>query len=644
MKHLNCIELVLALASLIVATGRTGAAPVGTAFTYQGRLIDGTNVANGQYDLQFVLFDAASGGNPVGPTNLFAPVAVSNGQFTLALDFGDLPFDGSARWLEVGVRTNGAVGGFTTLTPRQAVTPTPYAIHALTLEPRPGMTGYYSTVGGGSDNSSGGEGATVGGGVANSSPGGWATIGGGMLNSSGGQFATVAGGYSNESGWGADWATIGGGYHNRVPAYAVYGTVAGGAYNVSSGQYATVGGGCTNASIGLGATVGGGYQNTSSNDFVTIGGGVGNTSGGYAATVGGGYYNQSRSWAATVAGGDWNEVESGSDRATIGGGEENVILGGAHNATICGGQENYVREGGFYATVGGGEQNQNGAAWATIAGGGGNSIGTDSSYSTIGGGEGHSIAREAWNSTIGGGEYNLIGTQTDGATIGGGAQNAIRDSADAATIGGGNGNVVGSNAKYAAIPGGSSNEAAGGWSFAAGRRAKARAPGAFVWGDSTDADVASTNANSWTVRASGGVTFFTATNLSSGAVLSAGSGSRSSLSDREAKDDVQSLDGRAVLEQLARVPLSSWRYKAQGPGVRHVGPMAQDFHAAFGVGEDERHISSVDADGVALAAIQGLNEKVETGKRKVEELEKENVELKARLAALEQLLKAQIQK
>ena len=67
-----------------------------------------------------------------------------------------------------------------------------------------------------------------------------------------------------------------------------------------------------------------------------------------------------------------------------------------------------------------------------------------------------------------------------------------------------------------------------------------------------------------------------------------------------------------------------------------------------GIRKDERHISSVDADGVALAAIQGLNEKVESGKRKtetrMEQLEKENVELKARLGVLEQLLKAQIQK
>ena len=106
MKHLNCIKFLLALASLTAATGRIGGAPVGTPFTYQGRLAEGGSPASGQYDLQIVLFDAASGGNPAGPTNLFGTVAVSNGQFTLALDFGDRAFDGSARWLEIGVRTN----------------------------------------------------------------------------------------------------------------------------------------------------------------------------------------------------------------------------------------------------------------------------------------------------------------------------------------------------------------------------------------------------------------------------------------------------------------------------------------------------------------------------------------------------------
>lgn len=104
----------------------------GTAFSYQGRLNDGGNPASGNYDLQFSLRDAASGGNQVGPTLTNAPVLVSNGVFTVTLDFGAGIFNGSARWLEVGVRTNGSVSGFTLLNPHQAITSTPYAIQAAT--------------------------------------------------------------------------------------------------------------------------------------------------------------------------------------------------------------------------------------------------------------------------------------------------------------------------------------------------------------------------------------------------------------------------------------------------------------------------------------------------------------------------------
>ncbi|SPE54681.1 exported hypothetical protein [Verrucomicrobia bacterium] len=102
----------------------------GTAFTYQGSLTDSASPANGNYDLEFYLRDAASGGSPVGTTNAIAPVAVSNGLFTVTLDFGAGVFDGTSRWLEIGVRTNGSLAAYTTLSPRQALTPSPYAIFA----------------------------------------------------------------------------------------------------------------------------------------------------------------------------------------------------------------------------------------------------------------------------------------------------------------------------------------------------------------------------------------------------------------------------------------------------------------------------------------------------------------------------------
>ena len=79
-----------------------------------------------------------------------------------------------------------------------------------------------------------------------------------------------------------------------------------------------------------------------------------------------------------------------------------------------------------------------------------------------------------------------------------------------------------------------------------------------------------------------------------------------SASDRNLKTDVARIDDAAVLDKVATLPIERWSYKSER-GVRHVGPMAQDFYAAFGVGEDGKHITSIDEDGVALAAIKALH-------------------------------------
>lgn len=103
----------------------------GTTFTYQGRLNAQGVAANGNYDLTFALYDAPSGGNAVGLPLTNSAVAVSNGLFTITLDFGPGVFSGANRWLEIGVRTNGSQTPFATLSPRQQTTATPYAIQAL---------------------------------------------------------------------------------------------------------------------------------------------------------------------------------------------------------------------------------------------------------------------------------------------------------------------------------------------------------------------------------------------------------------------------------------------------------------------------------------------------------------------------------
>jgi hypothetical protein len=107
----------------------------GSTFTYQGRLTENGAPANGSYDLRFILYSAESGGSQVGAiTEIKDNVTVANGLFTVTLNFGLGVFDGSPRWLEIAVRPGASTGEFTVLSPRQRITPTPYAFHAAMAE------------------------------------------------------------------------------------------------------------------------------------------------------------------------------------------------------------------------------------------------------------------------------------------------------------------------------------------------------------------------------------------------------------------------------------------------------------------------------------------------------------------------------
>ena len=133
-NHLRSLFiLVLGLAAASVARAQ------GTAFTYQGRLTDQGVPANGAYDFRFRLFDAVTNGSFSGGVVMLDAVGVNNGLFTVTLDFGAAPFNGSDRWLEIAVRTNG--GAFTNLAPRQPITATPYAVRALSAGTASSYTG-----------------------------------------------------------------------------------------------------------------------------------------------------------------------------------------------------------------------------------------------------------------------------------------------------------------------------------------------------------------------------------------------------------------------------------------------------------------------------------------------------------------------
>ncbi len=363
----------------------------------------------------------------------------------------------------------------------------------------------------------------------------------------------IAGHRDNRVAAGAGGATIsGGGPNNRVTDE--HGTVSGGLDNRAGNDDATT----TNAPY---ATVGGGRNNAAVGDSSTIGGGRNNLASATFATVGGGTFNTATNDATTVAGGRDNVANN--EFASIGGGLENKASG--LRSAIAGGRGNAAQGDG--SAVAGGSFNRAGAP-----------------FSAIGGGSDNAATGEA-------------------AAVAGGKNNQALG--EAAAIGGGRENSAGG--LRATVPGGSNNAASGAYSLAAGRRAKATQEGSFVWGDATDADIESTAPNQFTVRATGGTRIISARD-GSGVRLEPGSGAWNSLSDAASKQGFAPVDGLAVLEALARMPLSTWGYRSQDPSVRHIGPTAQDFAAAFGLGENDRTISTVDADGVALAAIQGLHQ------------------------------------
>ena len=292
----------------------------GTAFTYQGRLDDGASPAHGTYDFRFKLFQDPIGNTQVGSAFLTNGVPLTNGLFTVAVDFGAGVFDGASYWLEVDVRTNGAVG-YVNLNPLQALTPTPYAIFAITASNVSGTissaalsgtyTGPVMFSNGGNSFSGDGSGLTG----LNASQLTSGTVPAAVLanawkitgNSGTTPGANFLGTADNqplelhvnglralrlEPGLAGEGGpnVIGGAAGNFVSNGVVGATIAGGgATNYSSSalsnsvwsDFGTVGGGNGNEARGLEATIGGGGANTISNDDATIGGGFFNKANGY---------------------------------------------------------------------------------------------------------------------------------------------------------------------------------------------------------------------------------------------------------------------------------------------------------------------------------------------------------------------------
>lgn len=486
-------------------------------------------------------------------------------------------------------------------------------------------------------------------------------------------YATISGGKRNQAGSSdgdsstAVHATVGGGRRNTASADAA--TVGGGRSNTASGLFSTVGGGYNNAVSGESATIAGGYGHSAGGQDSTVAGGSANTASGYRSTVGGGRVNTAQTMAATVGGGIGNDAKGGHQPVIAGGlsntvnGKSSTVGGGQHNdvqadfATIAGGgptdlanpstTNNAVFDN--YGAIGGGGNNRVGsddgdsttAEYATVAGGQNN--GAYDIHCTVGGGEQNKAGSNDSTSnhpcaTVGGGWGNTADAQD--ATIAGGSTNSA--SAYRATVGGGGVNNI--TAKYGTVPGGNRNDVNGSWGFAAGHRAKADNTGAFVWADSQDWDFESdtdyngsgvTGADTFHVRAQNGARIV---NSAGTTYIPSGSTGWTQTSTETAKTNFQPVDTREVLAGVQSLDISTWEYKddeGEGAGVEHMGPMAEAFDEAFSLGDSDRHINSINADGVALAAIQGAAERVDELERDLARKDDQIAELEAEREAHE---------
>ena len=372
------------------------------------------------------------------------------------------------------------------------------------------------------------------------------------------------------------------------------GTYAGSAVtNLVQSDFGSIGGGGANGikTGSIGAHIGGGYLNLVTNGaYATIGGGYANAASTNSATVAGGYYNAATGFESTVGGGQAN-IASGSV-SFVGGGVTNTATG-------------------FESAVVGGELNDATGAVSFVGGGYFNAA---SKYGAVVGG-GYANGAAGTNSVVAGGESNL-------------ASNSV------STVSGGYFN--GATGQGATVPGGWANLAAGSNSFAAGFVGSAAHNGAFVWSDSSSTTTfASTAANQFNVRAAGGTRIFSNAGATLGVQLGANATSWSALSDRNAKKDFAPVDGREILRKLDEVPVQSWRYKWDEAGsTPHLGPVAQEFKAAFFPGRDDTRISTLEFDGVELAAIQGLHTLMKEKDAKITALEQRLAEIEAKLNRL----------
>lgn len=572
----------------------------GAAFTYQGQIISNNVPVDGSYDMTFTLYATNAGGVAIaGPvTNL--DTVVSNGLFLATVNFGPGVFTGSSNWLQIAVRPSGN-GSFTALSPRQQVTPTPYAIYTESAGSiaAADITGTLTATQLPANLVTNTETSVTLNGAFNGDGGGLTNLNSSQIISYGSNDFNFLIGPAGNTG-------LTGFYNTAMGYYALH--------NDSSGTQ--------NTAVGANAL----RYNYTGGFNIALGSGTleNNNSGGANIAIGFTALQNAEAGFGNVAVGDTALGFLGNFDG-IGGGSNNIALGYFAGSTYYGNESSnidigYAGSPGEYQTIHLGDPavhtnsfiagviNGNGSGLtnlsaAQLTGAGALPIGVlPSSVALLGANQSftglNTFTSTTTVTTGGANSLNIYGNCT------GGWQSPVAQFENKSTANGA------SPALRVLVDGGNAGDGA----LSVSVNAPAGTPNCIL------AEFG--NSNSFVVTITNDGTIY-----SKGVALT---------SDRNAKENFAPVDAATILDKVASLPVTQWNYKNDGAGVKHIGPVAQDFEAAFRLNKnDDKHISVVDEGGVALAAIKGLNQKLEQKDAEIQELKTKA----ARIDSLEQQVK-----
>jgi hypothetical protein len=332
-----------------------------------------------------------------------------------------------------------------------------------------------------------------------------------------------------------------------------------------------------------------------------------------------------------IGGGKNNTIQTNASASTIAGGDSNLIQDNAYQSVIGGGFLSTIQPNAFRSTIGGGAFNTNTGSYATVPGGDQNVAGQNSFAA------GHRAkanypgtfvwadSTDADFASMGNNQFLIRAAGGVGIGV-----NKVEAPLHVAPNAGGGGIIVGVDAfggGYTALQMDVSS-ISNGYAKLQAIKSSGSAFGNLVLNAAGGNVGINTSAPVYPLE------------MGSGAFCSV-AGVWTSVSDRNVKENFTAITPGEVLAKVASLPITQWKYKIEPSGIKHIGPVAQDFHAAFGLGDSDKAIGSVDESGVALAAIQGLNQKLESeAKAKDAEIEA----LKQNLAELKKLVQTIVEK